>query len=131
MGKSRSATCIIAFLMKKLRISPNEGLEMLQRSRPLCDPNDGFKEQLRRYHRMNMTDDVEAHPIYQRWIYETKLKQSLADGEAPGMDYIVFEDEQNEDENQKVGNETNAYDIRCRKCRYENLHKVLCQALFI
>ena len=105
--------------MNKLHISPDQGLEMLQRSRPLCDPNDGFKEQLRLYHRMNMTVDIEAHPIYQRWIYETKVKQSLANGEAPGMDYIVFEDEKDENEKQD-GNDADqkqTYDIRCRKCR--------------
>ena len=120
MGKSRSATCVIAFLMKKLHVSPDQGLEILQRSRSLCDPNDGFKEQLQRYHSMNMADDVEAHPIYQRWMYETKLKQSLANGEAPGMDYIVFEDEKDEkdkNEKQKDSDESGAYDIRCRKCR--------------
>lgn len=93
---------------------------MLQRSRPLCDPNDGFMEQLRLYHRMDMTLDIEAHPIYQRWIYETKVKQSLASGEAPGMSYIVFEDEKDEKEKQEDNDDDNqkqAYDIRCRKCR--------------
>ena len=120
MGKSRSATCVIAFLMKKLRISPEEGLELLRRSRSLCDPNDGFKEQLRIYHRMEMADDVEAHPIYQRWMYETKVKQSISNGEAPGLDYIVFEDEKEDEAEYKLqedGDKNYAYDIRCRKCR--------------
>ena len=90
---------------------------MLQRSRPLCDPNDGFVEQLRKYHSMSMADDVEAHPIYQRWMYEKKVKESLVNGEAPGMDYIVFEDEKSEEERQEDGDEGDAYDVRCRKCR--------------
>ena len=93
---------------------------MLQRSRPLCDPNDGFKEQLQLYHRMNMAEDIEAHPIYQRWIYGVKVKQSFANGEAPGMDYIVFEDEKDEKdekEKQEEDDQKEAYEVRCRKCR--------------
>ncbi len=113
MGKSRSATCVIAYLMHKFRITPEEALRQLQEGRGVCDPNDGFHEQLRLYHKMGMPDDVESHPMYQRWLYERSLAASRACGLAPGADEIRFEDEHVMEDAGKVD-----FEIKCRKCRY-------------
>jgi dual specificity phosphatase 12 len=76
MGKSRSATIIMAYLMHKYRISRDEALSQLREGRPVCGPNDGFMEQLETYHRMLQAPDaVEAESIYQRWL----LGRSYAD----------------------------------------------------
>jgi dual specificity phosphatase 12 len=69
MGKSRSATLIVAFLMWKYKITWEQALEQLCEGRPVCDPNLGFKEQLRVYHDMlNARDEKEADEIYQKWL---------------------------------------------------------------
>ena len=69
MGKSRSATLVMAYLMHKYHISRDEALAQLREGRPVCGPNDGFMEQLEVYHRMLQAhDDDEAESIYQRWL---------------------------------------------------------------
>jgi dual specificity phosphatase 12 len=70
MGKSRSATLVMAYLMRKYHISPYEALSQLRESRPVCGPNDGFMEQLEIYHRMlQAPDTVKAQSIYQHWLH--------------------------------------------------------------
>ena len=112
MGKSRSATCVIAFLMQKYRITPQQALEQLRESRPLCEPNDGFMQQLELYHRMLAPGNVEDHPVYQRWLYQRAVELSRACGQAPDADQIRFEDEHAS--NQPHQSE---FELRCRKCR--------------
>lgn len=69
MGKSRSATLIMAYLMCKYHISPYEALSQLREGRPVCGPNDGFMEQLEIYHHMlQAPDTVRAQSIYQHWL---------------------------------------------------------------
>ena len=70
MGKSRSATLVMAYLMRKYHISPYEALSQLRESRPVCGPNDGFMEQLEIYHRMlQAPDTVRAQSIYEHWLH--------------------------------------------------------------
>ncbi|KAM9955456.1 hypothetical protein ACTFIW_010452 [Dictyostelium discoideum] len=45
-GVSRSATILISYLMKKLKIPLSLSLEILKSSRPQCKPNQGFLKQL-------------------------------------------------------------------------------------
>jgi dual specificity phosphatase 12 len=77
MGKSRSATIIIAYLMHKYHISRDEALSQLRKGRPVCGPNDGFMEQLEIYHRMlQASDAVEAESIYHRWLHVRSFANS-------------------------------------------------------
>jgi protein-tyrosine phosphatase len=46
-GISRSSTLVIAYLMKKLKISYSEAFSFVKRKRPMACPNRGFQEQLR------------------------------------------------------------------------------------
>lgn len=112
MGKSRSATCAIAFLMQKYHISPAEALEQIRQSRPLCEPNEGFMKQLELYHEMQMPVDMENAAGYQRWLYQREVEMSRACGQAPEAEKIRFEDEHVEQK--KEG----GFDMKCRKCRY-------------
>ena len=74
MGRSRSATIVIAHLMHKYRLSRDEALAQLRQGRPICQPNDGFMEQLDVYQRMlQAADAVEAESIYQRWLRSRSL----------------------------------------------------------
>ncbi|KAF2461427.1 protein-tyrosine phosphatase-like protein [Lineolata rhizophorae] len=112
MGKSRSATCVVAFLMQKYLISPSEALDQIQQSRPSCDPNEGFKAQLELYHRMNYPKNVEESYQYQKWLYQREVEASNVTGQAPEADKIVFEDELSSPQCASV-----EFELRCRKCR--------------
>lgn len=71
MGKSRSATIVVAYLMWKYHVTWEQGLEQLCEGRPVCDPNLGFKEQLQAYGKMlKAKDEKEANIIYQTWLEE-------------------------------------------------------------
>jgi dual specificity phosphatase 12 len=43
MGVSRSASCVIMFIMKKFKLGFKDALEFVKAKRPIVDPNDGFK----------------------------------------------------------------------------------------
>ena len=47
-GRSRSATILLAYLIRKYRIDTNRALETIQSVRPIC-PNEGFIKQLNTY----------------------------------------------------------------------------------
>ncbi|KAL9079149.1 MAG: hypothetical protein Q9157_001948 [Trypethelium eluteriae] len=112
MGKSRSAACVMAYMMHKSHMAPSEALTQLQKSRPLCEPNAGFLKQLELFHQMNSPQDLEADPIYQRWLYQREVQLSGECGQAPDTDKIRFEDEHGTLEK---GSEE--FSLRCRKCR--------------
>ncbi|MCJ1368145.1 tyrosine protein phosphatase yvh1 [Acarospora aff. strigata] len=111
MGKSRSTTCIIAYLMHKDRnLTPQEALSRLRQVRSICEPNDGFMEQLELYHQMHCPENIDDEPAYQRWLYRREVEMSVACGSAP--DNIRFQDEATNAEHDRPGLE-----LRCRKCR--------------
>ncbi|KAL4921227.1 protein-tyrosine phosphatase-like protein [Aspergillus aurantiobrunneus] len=116
MGKSRSATVCIAYLLHRQRsaLTPQSALALLRESRPLCEPNSGFMEQLNVYHRMGCPEDVTSHPLYSRWLYHREVEESVASGRAPEMQSILFEDEQPQQLSDTTGQTT---EIKCRKCR--------------
>ena len=49
MGRSRSATLIIMYLMFKFNLSLDTALSMVQQRRSVVDPNKGFLDQLRTF----------------------------------------------------------------------------------
>ncbi|KAL1960240.1 hypothetical protein VTO42DRAFT_8783 [Malbranchea cinnamomea] len=121
MGKSRSATICIAFLLHRQPdvLDPQKALELIRQSRPLCEPNNGFMEQLRIYHQMGCPDNVVDHAFYKRWQYHRAVEESVACGRGPELEEIRFEDENAVEAGARAdavdnGKET---EIRCRKCR--------------
>ncbi|KAH7360006.1 protein-tyrosine phosphatase-like protein [Pyrenochaeta sp. MPI-SDFR-AT-0127] len=110
MGKSRSATVVIAYLMQEHGISPSEALSHLRQARSICEPNEGFMKQLELYGEMKTPENVDESPAYQRWVYQREIELSRACGQAPEADKIRFEDEH-------VTDQTSAFELRCRKCR--------------
>lgn len=118
MGKSRSAAVCIAFLLNcKLAESPQSALELIQQSRALCEPNDGFMKQLTLYHEMGCPDNVIQNPVYQRWLYQRGVDESVACGRGPEADIVRFEDEQLD-----INGLEQVSEIKCRKCRYFSPH---------
>lgn len=117
MGKSRSATICIAYLLHKQRsaLTPQSALALIREARPLCEPNDGFMEQLNLYHEMGCPIEVTDHPVYQRWLYRREVEESVACGRAPELKSVRFEDEQPQRPQQNNADQT--VEIKCRKCR--------------
>ncbi|KAH0544866.1 hypothetical protein GP486_008490 [Trichoglossum hirsutum] len=114
MGKSRSAACVMAYLIQKYHVTPQEALERLQQSRPICEPNPGFMQQLELYHQLQAPTDLDSHPAYQRWVYKREVELSIACGKVP--DKIRFEDEQLH-AGPSSGSAAAGIELRCRKCR--------------
>ncbi|KAL0262994.1 tyrosine protein phosphatase yvh1 [Diplodia seriata] len=110
MGKSRSATVVIAYLMHKYHLSPAEALEQIRLARPICEPNEGFMKQLEIYHDMETSDNIDEAPAYQRWLYQREVELSRACGQAPEAEKIRFEDEHVQEAQAEL-------ELRCRKCR--------------
>ena len=48
-GKSRSASIVLAYLIKSISMTYEEGLNFLRTIRPLVQPNYGFTKQLLEY----------------------------------------------------------------------------------
>lgn len=46
-GRSRSATCLAAYLMKRRGLSADDAVQFIQEKRSIVQPNDGFMYQLR------------------------------------------------------------------------------------
>lgn len=116
MGKSRSTTCIIAYLMHRdPTLTPSAALSRLRAARPICEPNDGFMQQLDLYHQMRCPTNVDVEPAYQRWLYKREVEMSVACGLAP--DNIKFQDEQEEVRARENEGPAADVELRCRKCR--------------
>ncbi|EER26098.1 Dual specificity phosphatase, catalytic domain containing protein [Coccidioides posadasii C735 delta SOWgp] len=115
MGKSRSATVCIAFLLHRdpTAIDPHEALRLLRETRQMCEPNDGFMEQLKLYHEMGCPESVENHPIYQRWLYQRAVEESVACGRGPELEEVRFEDKAKSASH----SDDKGVEVRCRKCR--------------
>ena len=112
MGKSRSTTLIIAYLLSlsKSTTTPESALSTVRLCRPMAEPNPGFMQQLNLYYSMGCPADIALHPKYQRWLYQREVESSIACGRAP--DTIRFGDEARGGERSK-----DDVEYRCRKCR--------------
>lgn len=119
MGKSRSATILLAYLLWSSRqhakvnesedmvslppkpLSVIEALELLRQGRPFAEPNEGFMSQLHLYEDMGCptTDqELRSHKLFRRWMNKRSVEESLRTLQAPEMEHIKFEDESDEEE---------------------------------
>ncbi|RKF54803.1 Tyrosine-protein phosphatase yvh1 [Golovinomyces cichoracearum] len=114
MGISRSATIILAYLLRRnTNYEVADALSILRKCRPEVQPNDGFMAQLMLYKNMGCPQDIEVHPQYQSWIYQREITVARNLGVAPHR--IRFSDEgENVAQKSKTEKET---ELRCRKCR--------------
>ncbi|KAI0994814.1 hypothetical protein K3495_g13368 [Podosphaera aphanis] len=117
MGISRSVTIVLAYLLRKNpELSVADALALVRQSRPKAHPNDGFMSQLELYKAMGFPRDIEAHHLYQQWIYQKNMDSALLSGNRPNI--IRFRDEK---ELIAGPTETPQPDVvpelRCKKCR--------------
>ncbi|KAI0968031.1 protein-tyrosine phosphatase-like protein [Xylaria arbuscula] len=146
MGKSRSVSCVVAYLLYKYphrfggkqfvespasterrRATAKEAvrsaLKYVRESRPGAEPNTGFMRQLELWWEMGCPADddgaVERHPIYQKWLYDGMLKEARDMRMAPDAEQIRFQDEveEKEQENATVTRDSGGKEVRCKKCR--------------
>ena len=120
MGKSRSATILIAYLLStNPSLDPQSALDRIRQCRPFAEPNSGFMSQLVLYKRMQCTHDLESHPLYQRWLYQRNVEASIAAGMAPAAEEIRFGELSlvEEGPNDEHSNESPQWRWRCRRCR--------------
>lgn len=71
MGKSRSATAVVAYLMWKFGFGRDYALGVVCEGRPVCSPNPGFMEQLEVFERMlarPVGDGSGRREIYEEWL---------------------------------------------------------------
>ena len=126
MGKSRSVTIMMAYLLRQNPAhTVSSALSLIRESRPIAEPNDGFMAQLELYKAMGCPRDVKSQPRYQKWLYQKEVDLALAAGLAP--DNVRFEDEQTQETAEKGGREI---ELRCRKCRYVKYSNILPYLIF-
>ncbi|KAH8821214.1 protein-tyrosine phosphatase-like protein [Xylogone sp. PMI_703] len=113
MGKSRSVTIVLAYMLRQNpTLTVSEALELVRKSRPMAEPNEGFMAQLELYKQMVCPKDIDAHPKYQRWLYQREVQLALAAGMAP--EKLRFEDEHAQD---PADGPERDVQLRCKKCR--------------
>ncbi|ROV89872.1 hypothetical protein VPNG_10252 [Cytospora leucostoma] len=143
MGKSRSVTAVVAFLLWKYPhrygLTPSlldpanshraldaetahkaveAALDWVRKTREIAEPNPGFMKQLELWVQMGMPADshdaVEKHHIYQRWLWGREVEESAKLGKRP--EWIRFEDQHaDEKPDEKQGEPSK--ELRCKKCR--------------
>lgn len=85
MGKSRSATAVVAYLMWKYGVTRDEGLNQVCEGRPVASPNPGFMEQLSLYEQMLKTQDLdERRRMYKTWL-QSRFKGASHEWETRSM----------------------------------------------
>ncbi|RYO96183.1 hypothetical protein DL765_011664 [Monosporascus sp. GIB2] len=142
MGRSRSVSCVIAYLLYKYphrfggrqpssttaarrRAEAGEivgnALKLVQEARPIANPNEGFMRQLELWWEMGCPaeeDALENHPIYQKWLYDRMLKEARDARMAPDAQHIRFEDEAEDGAEETAQEDTKSgKEVRCKKCR--------------
>ncbi|KAL9125307.1 MAG: hypothetical protein Q9217_005476, partial [Psora testacea] len=94
MGKSRSTTLLIAYLLSaNPSLTPDSALSLIRQCRPFAEPNPGFMSQLELYHKLGCPADLDAEPAYQSWRYRRTVNESLARGQAPDANELRYGDE--------------------------------------
>ena len=120
MGKSRSTTILIAYLLSTdSTLNPQSALDLVRQCRPSAEPNSGFISQLEIYSRMQCPSDPDSHPLYQRWLYQREVEASLAAAMAPGAEEIRFGElslgEKGQSNKDSAEHPKSIW--RCRRCR--------------
>ncbi|KAI0025232.1 phosphatases II [Xylariomycetidae sp. FL0641] len=145
MGKSRSVSCVMAYLLYKYphrfggqqwtptaasaehrRATASEAVDLalkcVREARSLAEPNDGFMRQLKMWWTLGCPADddgaVERHPAYQKWLYDRMLQEARDLHMAPDAEQIRFGDEiDTEKDDEAASPAKDGKGVRCKKCR--------------
>lgn len=85
-GISRSSTVVIAYLMKKLGLTAEQGLALVKAGRKIANPNPSFVEQLKIYEQCGyeISDDK---PLYRQWVLKKDSEGIPNIGSTPKFKY--------------------------------------------
>ncbi|KAI9731751.1 MAG: tyrosine protein phosphatase yvh1 [Cirrosporium novae-zelandiae] len=145
MGKSRSTTLIISYLLTQrppkilslppnsppLPLTPTTAISLIRQSRPMVEPNPGFMQQLELYYSLGCPADVTSTQAYKRWRFDQEVRESVAIGRAP--EQVRFEDDNESNGGVEITPQEHSsssgpdhdvqkskrhFEYRCRKCRH-------------
>ncbi|KAB8280029.1 protein-tyrosine phosphatase-like protein [Yarrowia lipolytica] len=85
-GISRSSTIVIAYLMKKLGLTAEQGLALVKKGRKIANPNPSFVEQLKIYEQCGYEID-DSKPLYRQWILKKDSEGIPNIGSTPKFKY--------------------------------------------
>ncbi|KAJ3170043.1 phosphatase [Irineochytrium annulatum] len=126
-GVSRSAAVVVAYMMARMGMTRDEALERLRGVRAVVDPNAGFMMQLEIFGAMGCRVDGENHTYRRYALGQMALEQSglgqisnlrLAQDPATNAQLLARN-------GCGLLNGVPAFDLKCKKCRYEILFDVL------
>jgi dual specificity phosphatase 12 len=123
-GMSRSPTILSAYLMKKYGLNVEQSLHAIQRKRERkVKPNDNFMEQLELYYDSGCVFNLHDSE-YRQWKLQNSVKSDPT-GRSFLSGGIAFNDEDvnEEEELQKLKDNQELIQLKCKKCRY-----VLCNS---
>ncbi|KAI9696979.1 MAG: tyrosine protein phosphatase yvh1 [Candelina mexicana] len=116
--------------MHKYNISPIEALSRIQQSRPICEPNEGFMQQLELYQKMQTPVNLDDEPTYQRWLWRRDVDRSIAHGKAP--EKVRFEDETTGGvKGVEAESKAGMFELKCRKCSSESGRRNLATSQYL
>ncbi|KAF6816500.1 dual specificity [Colletotrichum sojae] len=102
-----------ASIKERAAAAVEAAVKWVRNTREIAEPNPGFIQQLEMWWAMGCPDDVEGHPVYQRWAFKREIDESVAAGQAPSR--LRFEDE--ELKGAEGGEPAKGKELRCKKCR--------------
>lgn len=105
-GRSRSATVVIAFLMKKDHLSFTEAYDKLKKLKPDVQVNHGFEDQLCLYESMQCEVDTSS-PLYKQYRL-TKITEKFPELQNVPKEVFAVD---------PANSRTSEVSYRCRKCR--------------
>ncbi|RKP31609.1 dual specificity protein phosphatase 12 [Metschnikowia bicuspidata] len=108
-GESRSVAVVVAYLMRKYRLTYWQALHAVKRKVPGAEPNAGFVQQLLLFAKMGCTVDA-AHTSYKEFVARESLRR-----DPTGALLQQFDTNQLDASTKK--HDGAPFNLRCKRCR--------------
>ncbi|GME81423.1 unnamed protein product [Ambrosiozyma monospora] len=121
-GQSRSASFLIAFLMKFYQMNYKTAKYAISRSKPDIQPNESFKSQLLLYKKLDCEDDpkkLDMNAEYKQFLREMQFSQISGSSVEDNIKSFLSDSSNFKDEHNSGALNTNepVYELRCKRCR--------------
>lgn len=118
-GISRSATIVAAYLMYSLKLDPAGAVDMIRTVRPIVEPNEGFMEQLRVFHRASCKFTRRDKATRMFYLERTMENVMNGDGTTPENAMFAKHPRTPSDSVPNTPMIVPSRRIRCKMCRQE------------
>lgn len=118
-GISRSATIIAAYLMYSLKLDPESAIDMIRTVRPIVEPNEGFMEQLKVFHRASYKFTPRDKATRMFYLERTMEDIMNGDGTIPENAMFAKHPRTPSDSVPNTPMIVSSRRIRCKMCRQE------------